>query len=189
MLPRCSGTILVPKGEGSYEQYMFQIRGFRTAYTDEAIKSGIIGSVSDAARDYLDYVGFDRSLPAIMEALEQRYGQGFTTDKLQQDFYQLGQEKGEHVQQFAGRLELRYKKLIGLYPNRYNAGILKERLFYGMMQHLRDSMRYLYKQEGTTYEQLLTSAKEAELEWVEHKTLKAKSTTVTDPGKKERDEL
>ena len=189
ILPRFSGTVPVPKGEGSYEQYMFQIRGFRAAYTDEAIKSGIIGSVTDAARDYLDYVGFDRSLSAIMEALEQRYGQGFTTDKLQQDFYQLCQEKGEHVQQFAGRLELRYKKLIGLYPDRYNAGILKERLFYGMTQHLRDSMRYLYKQEGTTYEQLLTSAKEAELEWVEHKTLKVKSTTVADPGKKERDEL
>ena len=44
------------------------------AYADEAIKSGIIGSITDATRDYLDYVGFDRSLPAIMEALEQRYG-------------------------------------------------------------------------------------------------------------------
>ena len=189
ILPRFSGTIPVPKGEGSYEQYMFQIKGFRSAYTDEAIKSGIIGSVTDAARDYLDYIGFNRSLPAIIDALEQRYGQGFTTDKLQQDFYQLSQEKGEQVQQFAGRLELRYKRLISLYPDRYNPGILKERLFYGMTQHLRDSMRYLYKQETTTYEQLLTSAKEAESEWLEHKTLKAKSTTIADPGKKERDEL
>ena len=58
-----------------------------------------------------------------------------------------------------------------------------------MMQHLRDSMRYLYKETETGYEQLLSAAREAETEWVESKTIKAKVTSVVDPGKKERDEL
>ena len=117
VLPRFSGSTPVPKGEGSYEQYMFQIKGFRAAYTDETIKSGIIGSMTDAARDYIEYVGFNKNLTAIIDALEQRYGQGLTTDKIQQEFYQIGQDKGEQVQQFAGRLELKYKKLIGLFPD------------------------------------------------------------------------
>ena len=168
---------------------MFQIRGFRTTYTDDAIKSGMIGSITDDARDYRDFIGFDKELNVLIEALEERYGKGETTDHIQQEFYQLTQDKNEQVQQFAGRLEFRYKKLVVSYPDRYNAGTLKERLFYGMTQHLRDSMQYLYKQPDTTYEELLASAKEAEAEWFEHKMMRSKAMSVVDPGKKEREEL
>ena len=156
---------------------------------DEAIKAGMIGSVTDNARDYLHFVGFDKDLPVLMETLETRYGKGQMTDKLQQEFYQLTQERNESAQQFAGRLEFKYKRLICLYPDRYNLNILKERLFYGMTQHLRDWMRYLYKETETGYKQLLSAAREAETKWMETKTIKAKATSVVDPGKKERDEL
>ena len=50
-------------------------------------------------------------------------------------------------------------------------------------------MRYLYKETETGYKQLLSAAKEAETEWTESKTIKAKVTSVVDPGKKERHEL
>ena len=40
-----------------------------------------------------------------------------------------------------------------------------------------------------SYEQLSSSAKKAEAEWLENKTTKAKATAVADPGKKERDKL
>ena len=190
-LPRFSGALPVPKGEGSYDQYMFQLKGFRATYMDDAIKSGMIGSITDDARDYLDFIGFDKELHVLISTLEERYGKDETTDKIQQEFYQLTQDRNEQVQQFAGRLEFRYKKLVASYPDRYNSNTLKERLFYGMTQHLRDSMRYLYKQPNTTYEELLASAKEAEAEWLEHKTIRSKATTASqaDPGKKEREEL
>ena len=189
ILTKFSGIEPVPKGEGSYEQFKFQIKGYRKTYDDEVIKAGMTGSVTDSMRDYLDFVGFDKELPVLMEALETRYGKGQMTDKLQQEFYQLTQEHNESVQQFAGRLEFKYKCLICLYPDRYNLNMLKERLFYGMTQHLRDLMRYLYKESETGYEQLLSAAREAETEWIESKTIKAKVTSVVDPGKKERDEL
>ena len=187
-LPTFSGTLPVPKGEGSYEQFMFQIRGFKNSYSGEAMKNGIIGSVTDGARDYLDFIGFHRDLDVIIKALERRYGKGQTTDRIQQEFYQLSQERGETIQQFAGRIELKYKKLVELYPGRYTEEMLKERLFYGMTQHLRNSMRYLYKQPTTAYDELLQSAKEAESEWLDNK-LRVKSTMVDDPGKREREEL
>ena len=183
-LPTFSGTLPVPKGEGSYEQFMFQIRGFKNSYPEEAMKNGIIGSVTDGARDYLDFIGFHRDLDVIIKALERRYGK----DRIQQEFYQLSQERGETIQQFAGRIELKYKKLEELYPGRYTEEMLKERLFYGMTQHLRNSMRYLYKQPTTAYDELLQSAKEAESEWLDNK-LRVKSTMVDDPGKREREEL
>ena len=187
-LPTFSGTLPVPKGEGSYEQFMFQIRGFKNSYPEEAKKNGIIGSVTDAARDYLEFIGFDKDRDVIIKTLDKRYGKGQTTDRIQQEFYQLSQERGETIQQFAGWIELKYKKLVELYPGRYTEEILKEKLFYRMTQHLRNSIRYLYKQLTTAYDELLQSAKEAQSEWMDNK-LRVKSTTVEDPGKREREEL
>ena len=48
-LPKFSGALPVPKGEGSFEQFMFQIRGFKSSYTEEAMKNGIVGAVTDGA--------------------------------------------------------------------------------------------------------------------------------------------
>ena len=77
-----------------------------------------------------------------------------------------------------------------MYPGRYNSEILKERLFYGMTQHLRHSMRYLYKRPNTTYNELLLTAKETECEWLEHRTTKMKQMTVgEDVDQKEREEI
>ena len=66
-----------------------KLKGSEPRTRMRAIKSGMIGSITDNARDYLDFIGFDKELPVLIEALEQRYGQEQSADKLQQDFYQL----------------------------------------------------------------------------------------------------
>ena len=48
-LPKFSGALPVPKGEGSFEQFMFQIHRFKGSYTEEAMKNGIVGAVTDGA--------------------------------------------------------------------------------------------------------------------------------------------
>ena len=73
----------------SYEQFKFQVKGYRKTYDDEAIKAGIVGSVTDNMRDYLDFVGFDKELPVLMEALEMRYGKGLDVPHL--DLVDIGQ--------------------------------------------------------------------------------------------------
>ena len=107
----------------------------------------------------------------ILVVIEERFGWGPSTDKLQQEYYQLQQEKGEKIQQFAGRLETRYRKLQEKFPKRYNHKQLKDRLFHRMHQHLRDSMRFLYKQEMVSYEDQLVATQEAETEWTENKSV------------------
>ena len=49
-LPKFSGTLPVPKGEGSFEQFMFKIRGFKGSYAEEAMKNRIVGAVTDGAQ-------------------------------------------------------------------------------------------------------------------------------------------
>ena len=75
-------------------------------YDDEAIKAGLIWSMTDNARDYLDFVCFDKELLVLMAALGTRYRKGQMTDKLQQESYQLTQERNKNDQQFARWLEL-----------------------------------------------------------------------------------
>ena len=79
-LPKFSGALPVPKGEGSFEQNMFQIRGFKGSYTEEAMKNGIVGAVTDEAWDYLDFIRFENNLTMIIDALDMRYGKGQSTD-------------------------------------------------------------------------------------------------------------
>ena len=88
------------------------------------MKNGIVGAVTDGAQDYLDFIGFENDL--IIDVLDMRYGKGQSTDRIQQEFYQLSQERGETIQQFAGRMELKYKKLVELYLGQYTKDILKE---------------------------------------------------------------
>ena len=54
-------------------------------------------------------MGFDASLEKILEEVMKQFGKRYTGNKLQQEFYQLHQEKGEKVRAFAGRLEIVYR--------------------------------------------------------------------------------
>ena len=106
-------------------------------------------------------------------------------DWLQQEFYQIAQGKNEKVRYFAGWLEAQFKKLKEKVPGRYDQGILKERLFHGMNQNLKDSIRFCYKQEDTTYEDLFRETVEAEEEktpQLKVTSLKAKSAVVPEEG-------
>ena len=61
---------------------------------------------------------------------------------------------------------------------------LRDRLFYGILKTLRDSIRYLYDNPTVTYTQLLVAARNAEAEVSDGKlgtmTIKAKAATAND---------
>ena len=180
-LPLFSGQEPTPRDEGTYDQWRFQVRGMRSSCPEQAVRSAIITSVRGEASELVGFVGFSAPLGSILQAVEKRFGKLATTDRLQQDFYQLQQDKGERVQHFAGRLEKTFKKLQEAFPDRYGEHELKERLFHGVNQQTRDSMRFLYSKHTTTYDSLLAAIKEAEIEWSESRTtVRMKGAVVQD---------
>ena len=104
-LPLFLGADPVLKEEGSWEQWEFQVRGSLDAHTQEAVRSVIIKSVRGAGRELVGFVGYQSELEVILKAIEKRFGKKLTGDRLQQDFYQLTQERGEKIITFASRLE------------------------------------------------------------------------------------
>ena len=79
-----------------------------------------------------------------------------------------------------GRLEQLYCRLQEKFLGKYDIKQLKDRLLYGMSQHLCDSMQFLYKKDETSYEELLEASQEAEGEWTENKTAWVKNASASE---------
>ena len=60
-----------------------------------AVRSALITSVRGKVSELIRFVGFNALLSAILEAIDKRFGKKSTADHLQQEFFQLQQDKGE----------------------------------------------------------------------------------------------
>ena len=180
----------VPSMEGSIDQWLFQVEVTLATHTEEAVRSAVIGSVR--GRELLEFIGYGEEMSDILRHIKERFWQGPSKAKLQKEFFLMEQRKTESINQFAGWVEQRFKRLRALYPGRYDHGQLKERVFQGMHPHLRDSMRFLYMKEEVGYEEILAAVYEAATEGTKGKVLniKAKAMTVEKVvGKNEPNDL
>ena len=110
-----------------------------------AVRIAIIQSVRGEVQELAESVGLKESMETLLDKVEDQFGEKWTIDGLQQDFYKIAQDKNEKVRQFAGRLEAQFKKLKEKVPGHYDHSMLKERLFHWMNQQIRDSIRFCYK--------------------------------------------
>ena len=164
ILPPFFGADPVPKDEASCEQWVWQAKEALKSCTVGAVRIAIVQSVRGEVREFTTAVGFEESVETLLDKVEDRFGEKWTADGLQQDFDKIMQRKNEKVRQFAGRLEAQFKKLKEKVPGCYDNNILKEHLFHGMHQQLKNSIWFCYKREETTYEELFREAVDAEKE-------------------------
>ena len=129
-LPIFSGQEPVPSTEGSIDQWLFQVEGALAIHTEEAVRSAVIGSVRGAAHE--EFIGYGEEMGDILKHIKERFGQGPSKAKLQKEFFLMEQWKTESINQFAGRVKQRFKRLTALYPGKYDHNELKERIFQGM---------------------------------------------------------
>ena len=90
-LPHFSGTEPTPRDEGTYDQWKYQ--GMRATCPDSAVRSALITSLCGEASELVGFVGFNAPMSVILEAIDKRFGKRATTDRLQQEFFQLQQEE------------------------------------------------------------------------------------------------
>ena len=78
-------------------------------------------------------------------------------------------------------MELIYQQLHDKLLGRFDEQQLKDHLFYGVSQSLRDLSKYLYKDPTVTYQALLKAIEETESEYGEGRaTVRAKSATIAE---------
>ena len=105
ILPPFSGSDPVPKDEASCKQWVWQAREALKSFTVGAVRIAIVQSVMGEVREFPAAVGFKESVETLLDKVEDIFGEKWTADGLQQDFYKITQGKNEKVRQFAGRLE------------------------------------------------------------------------------------
>ena len=179
-LPIFSGEQPTPHGEVKYQQWVFQVRSFRESYTDEAIKNAVIANCRGRANTVVRAKGFDADLGDIIEQLDKQFGVGQAGDEILREFHQMTQGPKESVQDFGAKLECIFSTINERFPGWYAPVQLKVRFFHGINDRLRDSMRYLYEQPNTTFEDLLLTMMQVEGESQTSSTMKAKATTAFD---------
>ena len=169
----------MPGLEGSIDQWLFQVEGALATHTKEAVRSAVIGSVRGAAHELLEFIDYGEEMSNILKHIKERFGQGPSKARLQKQFFLMEQRKTESINQFAGWVEQRFKRLRALYPGRYDSNQLKERVFQGMHPYLRDPMRFIYMKEEVGYEEFLAVVYEAETEGTKRKILNVKAKAMT----------
>ena len=66
-------------------------------HTKNSVHAAIVNSLRGPTQDLIGFVGFDADIERILDEVTSRFGHKYTGDKLQQEFYQLWQEKGEKL--------------------------------------------------------------------------------------------
>ena len=179
-LPDFSGELPTPKGEVEIDNYLFQIRLLRSSYTEDAIRNGIVATVRGHAKIAIRAIGYDSSLSAMIRQLEGRFTEKETTDILLQEFHQMMMTPKEKVHEFGGKLEYKFRLLQERCPGRYDVAQLKDRLFHGMTDKLRDSVRYLFTNPSVDFNQLLKAAMTCEIEATSRQATKAKAMQLSE---------
>ena len=164
-----------PKGEAEIDNYLFQIKLLRSSYTEDAIRNAIVATVRGHAKIAIRAIGYDSSLSAMINQLEGRFMEKETTDILLQEFHQMMMGPKDKVHEFGGKLEYKFRLLQERCPGRYNMAQLKDRLFHGMTDKLRDSVRYLFTNPTVDFNQLLKAAMTCEIETTSRQATKAKA--------------
>ena len=178
-LPVFSGETPTPKGEVEYDNYIFQLQMLRSSYTDDVIHNAIVATVRTQAKMAIRAIGYGSSLDAMIRQLQDRFGLGETVDIRGQEFHQLMQQPKEKVGEFGGKLEYKFRLLQEKCLGCYVDDQLHDRLFHGMSDKLRDSVRFLYSQPGCSFTKLLRAAMTCENEAASRASIKSKSLQVS----------
>ena len=128
VLPLFSGADPVPKDDASCEQWVWQVKEALKSCTVGAVRITIVQSMRGEVWEFAAAVGFEESVETLLDKVEDQFGEKWTADGLQQDFYKIMQDKSEKVRQFAGRLEAQFKKLREKVRGHYDHNMLKEQL-------------------------------------------------------------
>ena len=62
-----------------------------------AVRIAIVQSVRGEVREFAAAVGFEESMETLLDKVEDWFGEKWTFDGLQQDFYKITQDKSEKV--------------------------------------------------------------------------------------------
>ena len=177
-----SGTIPVPKGEVGFKTWRHQILVALNTHPRQIVRTVMTSTITGTASSNYEFLGIDSTIEEILEDFQDRYLQKKSADVLRNEFHNIRQGPKDSIETLANSLEVAFTKLQEVDPS-VTKDVLKERLFIGMTQRLRDSLRFIYDKPECTYKSLMAEARIIEAERSDTKTVTfAKSLNTVETG-------
>ena len=163
----------------TWRRWELQVKGLEDIYEGRAIKEAMNKALQGDAAIVADSLGDNCSWKDLLKALKAKFAVVTSKDVMIKTFYQITQGT-DSVSQFAIKLEKVLSNIRTCHPHSFMgnqfSNDLKERLFHGMADYLKNTLRYRYNL-GCSYEELLLEARQVEGEQV---GITEKIDTVTD---------
>ena len=162
-----SGSIPPNKNETTFAQWIHEVREAQARNSETTVRNWIIRSLRGPPAELVRSMGAAASVPAILQAMEEKYGAVAPLNVMMKKLFSLSQGKTESVTNFAIRLESTLANIQKDHPMQVNRMQMdasqRDGLFQGLKKVYRDSLRYLYD-TGAPYQAILTAARKAEAE-------------------------
>ena len=139
-----------------------QVESLKHSHTDMAIRESLMQCLKGKAGVVATTL-HGRTWQDILQEMELRFRPQVPLDVLMGDFYNIKQSPTEDVATFVSHLESHLSNIQLVYPDVYSSmeqrqHLLKERLFHGMCEGIKNSIRFLYKTPGSSFKELLVEA-------------------------------
>ena len=166
-IPTFSGSIPPGKKEATFAQWIHEVRDAQNQLPESTVRNWIsrslLGPPADAVRSLGPYV----SVATILNKLETMHGAVAPFDVMMRKLFNIGQNKGESVTNFAIRVETILTNIQRDHPRQMTDASMKasrrDRFYQGLKKSYKESLRYLYD-TGAPYEAILRAARKAEAE-------------------------
>ena len=153
----------------SYRTWRFDVEIFRmNDCKEKELLPRVILSLRGQPGEMIRALGTNSTLEQVLSVLDGYYGDVLTADGLVQELYSISQRSGETASNFGMRIERVVAVISRLFPEEIppeTKGIkIRERFFAGLKAEYKRALKFLKKQPGCTYQDLLSEAREMDEE-------------------------
>ena len=167
-----SGVVPPPKNEASFSQWVHEVKDAMGRFPEATVRNWITRSLRGAPAELVRGLGPNPAVETVLKKLHTMHGAVAPLDVLMRRLFNISQNKGEHVSQFATRLETTINNIQRDHPGQLTRATiqnsLRDRFYQGLKKAYKDSLRYLYAAKAP-YEDILTAARAAEAEQDDYK--------------------
>ena len=167
-----SGVVPPPKNEATFSQWVHEVKDALGRFPEATVRNWITRSLRGAPAELVRGLGPNPAVETVLKKLQIMHGAVAPLDVMMRRLFNISQNKGEHVSQFATRLETTINNIQRDHPGQLTQATirssLRDRFYQGLKKAHKDSLHYLYATKAP-YEEILTAARAAEAEMDDYK--------------------
>ena len=166
----------------SYRTWRFQVAVYqRRGARDADLLPRIINSLRGAPGEMLASLGVDVTVDAILQTLDNYYGNALSFDALATEMYSMSQMENETAGDYSTRVKDVVAFISELFPVQLPPETiparLRERFYFGLRPKYRNALAYLKNDQTVTFHDLIKEARELEESALKHRQNEKKPHT------------